>query len=57
MPPYIVYPDKSLIQMSDIKPATLSEMKSIHGVGEKKFESYGETFFNIINEYDNEETQ
>ncbi len=51
MPPYIVFPDKSLIQMSDIKPATLLEMKSIHGVGEKKFNAYGEIFFNIIVEY------
>ncbi len=51
MPPYIVFPDKSLIQMSDIKPATLNDMKTIHGVGEKKFDTYGEIFFTIINEY------
>ncbi|MBT3388275.1 MAG: DNA helicase RecQ [Desulfobacula sp.] len=51
MPPYIVFPDKSLIQMSDIKPSTLLEMKGIHGVGEKKFSTYAEAFFNIIKSY------
>ncbi len=51
MPPYIVFPDKSLIQMSDIKPTSLSEMRTIHGVGEKKFDTYGEIFFDLINQY------
>lgn len=51
MPPYIVFPDKSLIQMADTKPGTLSEMKSIHGVGEKKFTAYGEIFYDIIKAY------
>ncbi len=57
MPPYIVFPDKSLIQMSDIKPSSLEGMRSIHGVGEKKFDTYGEIFFDIIKEYCDHESQ
>lgn len=57
MPPYIVFPDKALMQMADVKPALLEEMTAIHGVGEKKFISYGETFFTIIKDYCDQETK
>ncbi|GAE94517.1 ATP-dependent DNA helicase [Gracilibacillus boraciitolerans JCM 21714] len=44
VPPYVIFSDKSLREMSVVKPKTRYEMLQIHGVGEKKFEQYGEEF-------------
>lgn len=48
VPPYIVFSDKSLTHMCILKPKTKSEMLSVSGVGEFKFEKYGERFIKAI---------
>lgn len=48
VPPYIVFSDKSLIQMALVKPKTKQEMLGISGVGEFKYEKYGEKFLEVI---------
>ncbi len=50
VPPYIVFSDKSLTHMCILKPKTKSEMLSVSGVGEFKFEKYGERFLMAIKE-------
>lgn len=49
VPPYIVFSDKTLVHMSVIKPKTKDAMLSVSGVGEFKFEKYGERFLKNIN--------
>ncbi|WP_077613388.1 DNA helicase RecQ [Clostridium sp. Marseille-P2415] len=49
VPPYIVFSDKTLVHMSVTKPKTKKDMLSVSGVGEFKFEKYGERFLEIIN--------
>ena len=44
VPPYIVFSDKTLTHMCIIKPRTRAEMLTVSGVGEFKFEKYGERF-------------
>jgi len=44
VPPYIVFSDKTLILMSRVNPETKQDMLAITGVGEFKFEKYGERF-------------
>ncbi|WP_208590661.1 DNA helicase RecQ [Gracilibacillus suaedae] len=44
VPPYVIFSDKSLREMSVVKPKSKYEMLQIHGVGERKFEQYGEVF-------------
>lgn len=51
MPPYIIFNDKTLNQMSTYLPDTKEKMLAIHGVGTKKFEKYGDEFMKIIQEY------
>ena len=51
VPPYIVFSDKTLIHMCMIKPATREEMLSVAGVGEFKYEKYGERFINCMKRY------
>ncbi len=48
VPPYIVFSDKTLTHMCMIKPVTKEEMLSVSGVGEFKYEKYGERFLNCI---------
>lgn len=48
VPPYIVFSDKTLVSMCMVKPRTRSEMLSVSGVGEFKFEKYGERFLTCV---------
>lgn len=44
VPPYIVFSDKTLIHMCILKPKKKEEMLQVSGVGEHKFQKYGEAF-------------
>lgn len=48
IPPYIVFSDKSLKEMSAKKPKTRAEFLEINGVGENKCRKYGERFLEVI---------
>lgn len=48
IPPYMVFGDVTLEQMAKERPITENHLKRISGVGEKKFEKYGDTFINAI---------
>ena len=48
VPPYIVFSDKTLIHMCILKPKTRSEMLRVSGVGEMKYEKYGEQFLDVV---------
>ena len=51
MPPYIVFNDKTLIDMCAKIPTTKSDMLNVSGVGENKYGKYGERFIAVIKEY------
>ncbi|WP_369809966.1 DNA helicase RecQ [Gracilibacillus caseinilyticus] len=44
VPPYVIFSDKTLKEMSRVKPTTKYEMLEINGVGQRKYEQYGELF-------------
>ena len=48
MPPYIIFSDKTLIDMCVKKPTNKEEMLNVSGVGEHKFAKYGERFIEAI---------
>ncbi|MEO0866185.1 MAG: RQC domain-containing protein, partial [Pseudomonadota bacterium] len=48
VPAYVVFPDRTLIEMAEQRPATLDAMARINGVGAKKLERYGQTFLAVI---------
>ena len=48
VPPYVVFSDKSLVHMCVLKPKTREEMLTVSGVGEFKYEKYGERFLNCV---------
>ena len=48
IPPYIVFNDKTLIDMCAKMPTTKSDMLNVSGVGENKYGKYGERFIEVI---------
>ncbi|MCK5879253.1 MAG: DNA helicase RecQ [Holophagae bacterium] len=48
MPPYVVFSDRTLLEMAEHRPAILAELAEIHGVGAVKLERYGQIFLSII---------
>ena len=50
-PPYIVLSDKSLHELTRMKPTTLEAFGLISGIGEFKVKKYGETFIKAIRKY------
>ncbi len=51
VPPYIVFSDKTLTHMCIVKPKSKQEMLKVSGVGEFKFEKYGERFLSCIEKF------
>ncbi|TLX70661.1 DNA helicase RecQ [Labilibacter sediminis] len=54
VPPYILFSDATLAEMVTYKPTNEWEMKEISGVGNKKWEQYGQAFIDEINSFLNE---
>lgn len=48
---FMVFPDRTLIEMAKAKPVDLWALRSVHGVGERKREAYGERFVGAIAEF------
>ena len=47
--PYIIFSDSTLIELANKLPKNKEELLDIRGIGEKKFENYGEEVLGIIN--------
>ncbi|RHV66568.1 DNA helicase RecQ [Clostridium sp. OM02-18AC] len=50
VPPYIIFSDKTLIDMAAKAPASREEMLNVSGVGEYKYAKYGTRFLSVIEE-------
>lgn len=51
VPPYIIFSDKTLVDMCVKIPFNRMEMLEVSGVGENKFEKYGERFLEKVKEF------
>ena len=49
IPPYVIFHDTVLLEMSAAKPAILSDLRGMKGVGDRKLERYGPIFLAVIN--------
>ena len=47
-PAYVIFADRSLVDMANLRPRDLDEMRMVHGVGEAKLTRYGDTFLQVI---------
>ena len=48
VPAYVIFPDRTLIEMAERRPLDLDAMAQISGVGAKKLQSYGRDFLTVI---------
>lgn len=51
VPPYIIFSDVTLREMSGLLPINEAELLQIKGVGERKLEAYGSAFLEAIQSY------
>jgi len=51
IPPFVIFSDKTLVQMAAVYPQTENELLSISGIGINKLENYGSIFLTIIKSY------
>jgi ATP-dependent DNA helicase RecQ len=47
-PAYVIFPDRTLIEMAKERPRRLDELAGIHGVGAVKLQKYGSAFLAVI---------
>lgn len=52
VPPYVIFPDSTLLDMLRQQPGSMSDMAQVSGVGQVKLERYGADFLTIFNEPD-----
>jgi len=48
IPPYMVFPDKTLLELAEFLPMSLSELKEIYGMGPGKISKYGEEILDVL---------
>jgi ATP-dependent DNA helicase RecQ len=50
-PAYVIFPDRTLIEMARLRPRTLDELGAVHGVGAAKLQKYGAAFLAVIKDH------
>ncbi|WP_312794240.1 DNA helicase RecQ [Tianweitania sp.] len=50
LPPYVIFHDKTLIELAAARPSSRAEMARVPGVGEAKLDRYGPAFLSVIAE-------
>lgn len=48
VPPYVIFPDSTLLEMLRSQPQSMADMGRVSGVGARKLERYGKTFLEVL---------
>ena len=51
VPAYVIFSDRSLIDLAAKRPQTRVDFRAVHGVGEAKLQRYGATFLSVVQEH------
>jgi ATP-dependent DNA helicase RecQ len=51
VPPYVIFSDRTLIEMAAYYPQSMTSLLTISGVGQVKLRQYGEAFLEVIHSY------
>lgn len=51
VPPYVIFPDQTLVEMAAYYPQSIASLLTISGVGQVKLSHYGEPFLEVIQDY------
>jgi ATP-dependent DNA helicase RecQ len=52
VPAFVVFSDRTLVEIAKSRPPSLSALSGVHGVGDTKLERYGEKFLAVIRQQD-----
>ncbi|MBK5188274.1 MAG: HRDC domain-containing protein, partial [Gemmatimonadaceae bacterium] len=52
VPAYVIFPDRTLVEMAVRRPVSLDALSDVRGVGPTKLERYGEKILAVIRESD-----
>lgn len=47
-PAYVIFSDRTLIELAVKRPATLYRLSDIHGIGQAKLERFGQAFLDVV---------
>ena len=50
VPAFMIFPDRTLIDMARKRPGNLKELSKVFGVGERKIARYGQAFLEVLGE-------
>jgi ATP-dependent DNA helicase RecQ len=50
VPPYVVAPDRTLVELATFRPRSRDELAMIHGLGPSRIDRYGEGFLSVLAE-------
>jgi ATP-dependent DNA helicase RecQ len=48
VPPYVIFHDRTLAEIAQFRPATLTDLAAIGGVGQAKLDHYGQTVLKVV---------
>jgi ATP-dependent DNA helicase RecQ len=48
---FMIFPDRTLIEMAKLRPLDLAALRLVHGVGERKIAAYGPAFVNAVRQF------
>ncbi len=51
VPPFVIFSDATLAEMSDAKPTSEAQLLEVSGVGKTKLQRYGDAFLQLIQDY------
>jgi len=51
VPAYVVFSDRTLVELATHRPQSLGAMREIHGVGDAKLERYGVPFLEVVQQH------
>ena len=48
VPPYVIFHDKTLLEIAQVRPADLARLGAVNGVGQGKLERYGAAVLEVV---------
>jgi ATP-dependent DNA helicase RecQ len=48
VPPYVIFSDRTLRELARVRPATLTELREIYGIGDAKLEEFGKKVIELL---------
>jgi ATP-dependent DNA helicase RecQ len=52
VPPYVVFHDRTLLELTGQRPLTLEQLSAVGGIGRAKLERYGEALLQVLTDRD-----